>query len=396
MLQRSVGNAAVVRMLNGGHDHETDPHAVQRSAVHNVLRSPGQPLDESTRTEMEARLGADFSDVRLHTGTAARDSAAEIGATAYTSGHHVVVGRGGADRHTLAHELTHVLQQRSGPVSGTEVEPGLAVSDPGDRFERAAEANAHRVMAGPVPREAAAVAQTRRNGASAAHDHAFVQRTNDTATATLTAPKVGEEVEGPCGNFRRDRQWVVDPPQQGVIIQEVTRTFNVELFDPDSGSWNRIEGQALDDYLANSGGSADARVNRYWELWRVNAQGKVGDEGTDTFGMTSLIRHEGQVPDTTRGSFTIRGRAYFYPTKRLPATLGFKRNAVRTAGGLFSTFDEPQLGDLTPASGPITYTVTAVWDSTDFRSDAEKANTPNDPKDPYVPEGAWSVVTETH
>ncbi|EFG04690.1 Hypothetical protein SCLAV_p1204 (plasmid) [Streptomyces clavuligerus] len=124
---------------------------VQRSAVHDVLRTPGQPLDTTTRTEMEARLGADFSDVRVHRDTAAQASAAEVNARAYTSGSHVVLGGGGTDKHTLAHELTHVIQQRQGPVAGTENGSGLRVSDPSDRFEREAEANAARVMRGPVP-----------------------------------------------------------------------------------------------------------------------------------------------------------------------------------------------------------------------------------------------------
>jgi hypothetical protein len=124
---------------------------VQRSAVHDVLRSAGRPLDASVRGEMEARFGEDFSDVRLHTDARARQSAKEVGALAYTSGSSIVLGDGGADKHTLAHELTHVVQQRRGPVSGTPTADGLSVSDPGDRFEREAEANAHRVMAGPVP-----------------------------------------------------------------------------------------------------------------------------------------------------------------------------------------------------------------------------------------------------
>ncbi|MFJ5725631.1 DUF4157 domain-containing protein [Streptomyces sp. NPDC093149] len=97
---------------------------------------------------MESRLGADFSDVLIHDDSAARASAAEVGARAYTSGNHVVIGDGGADRHTLAHELTHVIQQRQGPVAGTDNGAGLKVSDPSDRFERDAEANARRVMRG--------------------------------------------------------------------------------------------------------------------------------------------------------------------------------------------------------------------------------------------------------
>nr|WP_226598817.1 DUF4157 domain-containing protein [Streptomyces violascens] len=127
--------------------------AVQRSAVHDVLRTSGRPLDESTRTDMESRLGADFSDVRIHNDGAAKASAAEVGARAYTSGSHVVIGDGGGDKHTLAHELTHVIQQRQGPVSGADNGNGLKVSDPSDRFERDAEANARRVLSGPAPAE---------------------------------------------------------------------------------------------------------------------------------------------------------------------------------------------------------------------------------------------------
>jgi uncharacterized protein DUF4157 len=145
-LQRTLGNAAVARMIGD------EPEEVQRSAVHGVLRSPGRPLDEPVRADMEARFGADFSDVRLHTGPAAQRSATEIGARAYTSGNHIVIGEGGADSHTLAHELTHVVQQRSGPVAGTDNGNGLKVSDPSDRFEREAEATAKRVMGPSVER----------------------------------------------------------------------------------------------------------------------------------------------------------------------------------------------------------------------------------------------------
>lgn len=143
-LQRTVGNAAVAQLLDGNHA------PVQRSTVPDVLRGAGTPMDGPLRAEMETRLGADFSDVRLHTGTAAERSAAEIGARAYTAGSHVVLGEPSLDKHTLAHELTHVIQQREGPVEGTARADGLRVSDPSDRFERAAEANATRVMRAPT------------------------------------------------------------------------------------------------------------------------------------------------------------------------------------------------------------------------------------------------------
>ncbi|MGZ0235642.1 eCIS core domain-containing protein [Streptomyces sp. CPS1] len=183
--QRGAGNAAVVQMLRlAGHfdaASEQADQAVQRSAVHDVLRSPGRPLDGGTRAEMEARLGADFSDVRIHTGSAARDSAAEIGARAYTSREHVVLGDGCGDKHTLAHELTHVIQQRQGPVAGTDDGTGLKVSDPGDRFEREAEANASRVMSVPVARAAEASVRASEPGRAHARatDRPDVQRAGD-------------------------------------------------------------------------------------------------------------------------------------------------------------------------------------------------------------------------
>ncbi|MFE7484302.1 DUF4157 domain-containing protein [Streptomyces sp. NPDC057552] len=161
-LQPSVGNAVIVqRMLRAreehrhgaGCGHPADEVPVQRSTVHDVLRTNGRPLDGSTRADMESRLGADFSDVRIHDDSTARASAAEVGARAYTAGHHVVIGEGGADRHTLAHELTHVIQQRQGPVAGTDNGAGLRVSDPSDRFEREAESNARRAMSGAAPKD---------------------------------------------------------------------------------------------------------------------------------------------------------------------------------------------------------------------------------------------------
>ncbi|MEV1117296.1 DUF4157 domain-containing protein [Actinosynnema sp. NPDC049800] len=208
-LQRAIGNAAVARMMSGTRD-DGDPadahqHPVQRSAVHEVLSSPGRPLDESTRTEMEARLGADFSDVRVHAGSESRRSAAEIGARAYTSGSHVVIGEGGGDKHTLAHELTHVIQQRRGAVAGTDNGAGLSLSDPGDRFEREAEATAHAVLRGPVPGTSAAGPAEAEAVDHAPHLQAPVQR----APATDQAEE--EVAQDPVFTFAEDSDLPPNP-----------------------------------------------------------------------------------------------------------------------------------------------------------------------------------------
>jgi hypothetical protein len=90
-------------------------------AVQNVLRAPGQPLDAATRRYFEPRFGRDFGDVRVHTGGDAERSALAIGARAYTAGADIVFGsrefapQTQEGRGLLAHELTHVLQQRGSP-----------------------------------------------------------------------------------------------------------------------------------------------------------------------------------------------------------------------------------------------------------------------------------------
>src|SRR5919109_136847 len=61
--------------------------------VHDVLRSPGQPLDAATRAFMEPRFGHDFSQVRVHTGARAAESARSVNALAYTVGRDVVFGK---------------------------------------------------------------------------------------------------------------------------------------------------------------------------------------------------------------------------------------------------------------------------------------------------------------
>jgi hypothetical protein len=91
--------------------------------VHDVLNSPGQPLDAATRSYFEPRFGRDFSDVRIHHGAQAASAAAGVQARAFTVGRNVVFGAGEHNpasergKRLLAHELTHVVQQSDGAGS---------------------------------------------------------------------------------------------------------------------------------------------------------------------------------------------------------------------------------------------------------------------------------------
>ncbi len=188
-LQRAVGNAGTASMM------EED-----RSPVHDVISSPGESLDRDVRSDMEGRLGADFSDVRVHRDSAAHESAQSVQAKAYTVGSHVVFQRDAYDpgsdagKHVLAHELTHVVQQRSGPVDGAEAPGGIRVSDPSDRYELAASESADRAMSAAPPAQAAGV---QRQAAEEEEEAAqtYVQRQEEDELQTYVQRQAAEEEE---------------------------------------------------------------------------------------------------------------------------------------------------------------------------------------------------------
>ena len=186
-LQRLAGNSSVGSLLS--------EERQESSPVRDVVGSGGgSPLDGATRSFMESRLGHDFGDVRVHTGQKADQSARSINAQAYTVGNEVVFQSGKyapetpTGVHTLAHELTHVVQQKAGPVSGTPVGGGIRLSDPSDSFERAAERNATAAISG------APVTAASPGGGEASVQRATEEEQEDTAQ-TLVAQRAGEEEE---------------------------------------------------------------------------------------------------------------------------------------------------------------------------------------------------------
>jgi Domain of unknown function (DUF4157) len=104
--------------------------------VHEVLRSPGRPLDAPTRAFFEPRFGHDFGAVRIHDNGQAAASARSVGALAYTVGRDIVFGGGAyadgtdAGRRLLAHELAHTVQQGRAPASQLSLQRKVAVAKP--------------------------------------------------------------------------------------------------------------------------------------------------------------------------------------------------------------------------------------------------------------------------
>ncbi len=89
---------------------------------------PATALPAAERTYFEHRLGADFSQVQVHTDGEAAEMAAVIGAEAFAGGEHIVFGRGRyrpgttQGRELLAHELAHVAQQQHGVAPAGQAE----------------------------------------------------------------------------------------------------------------------------------------------------------------------------------------------------------------------------------------------------------------------------------
>ncbi len=104
----------------------TDAPATQHAgsaSERRALQESGAPLQSDLRAELERWFGGDFSRVRVHSGDEAGRSAREAGARAFTTGSDIVFApdqyRPGTreGRRLLAHELAHVLQQRSSTVA---------------------------------------------------------------------------------------------------------------------------------------------------------------------------------------------------------------------------------------------------------------------------------------
>ena len=114
------GQSAEIRVTGGTVNMSGDGAAVAAPEFQSLLegnKGAGHSLDDSTRAEMESKMGADFRDVRVHTGSAAHMLSEGTNAQAFTHGQDIYFDRGNYAPHTaagkalLAHELAHTLQQ---------------------------------------------------------------------------------------------------------------------------------------------------------------------------------------------------------------------------------------------------------------------------------------------
>jgi len=148
-LQNQIGNRTVQRLLAQRTD--TAPADLDDDTADRInrARGGGQTLDTAIQQKMGEAMGADFSDVRVHTGGESNQLNEQLGARAFTTGRDVFFRDGeynpgsSSGQELIAHELTHVVQQGSGAVSSGGSK--MQVNAPGDQFEQEADAAAKQV-----------------------------------------------------------------------------------------------------------------------------------------------------------------------------------------------------------------------------------------------------------
>jgi Domain of unknown function (DUF4157)/OmpA family len=194
-----LGSGKKVQKKSRGAVAEVSSTVLAPPVVHDVLRSAGRPLDAGTRSFMETRFGRDFSDVRLHTGGQAAQSARAVDALAYTVGSDIVMDAShfnpatGRGAHLLAHELAHVAQN----AHSTDSRPGkLMVGSASDPAEREAERAADRAIGGGAPpvgvrREANGYLRRQTADEPKKEPKPWIQFGDWSFNPSITAPKLG-------------------------------------------------------------------------------------------------------------------------------------------------------------------------------------------------------------
>jgi hypothetical protein len=146
----NAGNAAFARfaepgsgILPGGRVHPDVESAIA------TARGGGRALDAPVRDRVGEALDDPLTDVRVHADAHADALARSVSARAFTTGTDIFFARDEYRPQTasgdalIAHELTHVVQQRGGPVTGP-----LTVTEPGGALEAEAEATARELGGG--------------------------------------------------------------------------------------------------------------------------------------------------------------------------------------------------------------------------------------------------------
>jgi hypothetical protein len=293
--------------------------------VHDVLRSPGQPLDASTRTFFEPRFGRDLGGVRVHNDNMAAQSAQSVDALAYTVGSHIVFGQdrwqpaSASGRHLLAHELAHTVQNSS---SGAVLRPQRAASA-GDSSELAAD-------------QAADASLTAAPGLA-------LRRQQAPRTCTATAPTADDPTHSPVhcsdgSDYRVAVTLTPNPPSPDTktkvnagfgdnilyVTIDVCHGGTEITITPNSGDLSPAVAKAVANIIAASPVLSGVTATPGLKITVVQSQSfTLTLEPTVTVDQTGVTGGGASVTvETEKGSVSLGG-TYSAPTKAFNFTLTF-------------------------------------------------------------------------
>jgi len=289
-----TGTAAIQRMSTGEQKGMVAPPKVEQGIYSSKGR--GQNLQAETQQEMGSKIGADFSDVNVHTDGKAVQMSKDIGANAFTHGNDIYFNKGqynpssNEGKHLLAHELTHTVQQSEKVNTKIQKQNGDGkLSQAGKELTKV--------------------------GATA---EAELQAKGDIYIkgADLIVKQYGDK-----GSFDWGIKWQTNA-KNGWIIQKIQNTYNL----------TDCTGKKLAVY--------DHPIMRtYWEAWEVK-DGVVLDGGRDRWAQGEIGQEilDKPIDEGYKGFCSIDGTVYFSPT--IDKKIWKRREDL---GGLYARFTDPSI-----------------------------------------------------
>lgn len=298
--------------------------------VHETLSRPGRPLDPPVRERMEARLGHDFSRVRVHADSQAAGSAGAVGAAAYTVGTDVVFGHSrytpgtAAGEALLTHELAHTVQQR-------EAAPGqkLSVAAPDHPAERQADRAAAGARVGPSVANTLLMRRTIFDSiAGLFKGDDFPKSELDTYIATLDRTGKIEDYNESDNKARAVvKMWAADgtafaltPKLKALLIQEMLSGWTSE--GDERGILTILQTAGFGDlsHIFGAGGVTTKRLDS-----------KISGANNDELRVFLTSRFDGTIDQIIAGKGTLRQLPTPYQTPSLPRLLDDRAGEIKSA-----------------------------------------------------------------
>jgi hypothetical protein len=315
---RAIGGL-FAKPKDNGRTEGADPES-----VHSQLDA-GQSMDHETRSRMERAFGHDFSRVRVHADTSAARLSRGLNARAFTIGSDVAFGAGEYRPGTLvgdaliAHELAHVIQQRSANASSPLFKDGVESDALENDADRAA------VMAVISTRSAT---KGRRAGAN----RESVPRLRSSLGLRRCGPAVKQKVVEPeetVGDFEWSPECILGalcPKDPGVVTDLKKLTVKAANRITDN-KWTFKQGAWTKQPVHPTG------MNQAEEKLVVIVRGRSCNDAVQT--LFHEVRHQRQPEEMRKSTFQMELDAYI-ETEKWAIQRGFpepqRKKSFRKAG----------------------------------------------------------------